>query len=258
MIQTIVTASLSSLITFILGIKSARSLANNAILQKIYKNIYISVEQFNISRNNWRQKWDETISVFVIWQNKSNILDTIKELKESGDYIYVNKKMWKDIVELKQTYLKYRSEIGNLEKRIYERIIKNEFIFDGGLCLDDDGNTAITKETLDNDNTGTFSCSMINFLDKNVMINTLNEFGNGYRLEFSCINFYFKIIINPIIIKNKETFITDTLRILDEEYNEYKKISREFDNYTRCVDKIIKRLAHRVKFPTSIMEILLG
>lgn len=270
MIQTVLisigTSLTVSLVTFILGLKSGKNQADRAFLQKLYKMVYCHFQEIELAIDEGRPKeWEDYKKIETMHSIK--YYPIVKELKRTGDILYLKKRIAEKAISLEQECLAYSYEANKIIEGIHQCIVDNSQFFDGGVVFDsyrikDDRSKAKTqnKEGCKIYHTESYFV----FFDVAKLKCTLTQWMNSeskYALSFTTRGNppYNSFTLYPGDLNiNPDDFVNQIIDIIIEKNPEYCDMEEKQKKLKKQIRKMNKELQKRAQNPIGFWETFIG
>lgn len=262
-VTSILTSAVVSLFTFVLGLKSGKNQADRAFLQELYKNLYVHFSELEVGIKEKRPKrWKDYKEI-----NKEHTIEyfpLVKEMKRTGDILYLKKKIADKASQLELDCLNYSLNLDELCKKVHEYFLECPELFDNKLVDEtyDKKNSPLIKLGTANP-TGCKTYRYFTYgvlVDKEKLLEQLNErdaSDQKYALDFALKGnpSERELVIYPCSLAvDNETFAK---KITEYANGEFNTVAAERDILER-IEKLKKIVAKRAKNPTGFWETFVG
>lgn len=119
------TSLIVSIITFILGLRAGKNQTDRAKLQLIYKQLYIHFEELKDALLRDQPKSWENYKKTERGFYSVEYFPPVKEMKSTGDLLYVKKKIAKKALDLEIQLMNYSSELTRHVPELHEALISD-------------------------------------------------------------------------------------------------------------------------------------
>ena len=110
---SLATSLIVSFLTFVLGLKSGKNQTDRAKLQNLYKNLYSHFSELKESLQYDRPKSWESYKKVERGLYSIEYYPPVKELKRTGDLLFIKKKIADDALSLELQVVNYETYTGN-------------------------------------------------------------------------------------------------------------------------------------------------
>lgn len=122
---SLATSLIVSLITFILGLKSGKNQADRATLQSLYKDLYSHFSDLKESLQRNRPKSWESYKKVERGLYSVEYYPPVKELKRSGDILFLKKKIADEALDLEMQVMNYSYDLTKHIPEIHAALISD-------------------------------------------------------------------------------------------------------------------------------------
>lgn len=261
---SIFTSLVVSLITFILGLKAGKNQADRTKLQSLYLDM---LNHFNEIKERliegYPKRWSDYKKIETV--NSIKYYPLMKDYQTNGNMIYINKRIFKDAIELEKECLSYEYSANKLIEKIHNNLVKNEDIFKDGIKLDRNNRNSSVVFTGQNEECNTYrTYSYHEFFNEENIINIIDEQKHSekkYALSFSTRenppDFKFILYPDKLNISSSE-FLCLIKNTLNEESKEYSELVKLKNTLIQKINKLNKRIERRAQEPVSFWETFFG
>lgn len=264
---SLATSLIVSLITFILGLKSGKNQTDRAKLQNLYRDLYSHFSDLKESLQHNRPK---------SWRNYKKVerglytieyFPPVKELKRTGDILFLNKKIAETALELETQIMNYPCELSQHIPALHAALISDMKIYKEGYSFakpQRGDNETAHFETANPQNCRTFR--PINYcilysreetiaLFKQIQANasTAIEFTDGGNPP----NYSAKIYPEGTTISGLE-YAEYILSLFEKNVNGYIALCNQRKDLLFQIDKLNKKLVQKAKEPVGFWETIFG
>ena len=264
---SLATSLIVSLITFILGLKSGKNQTDRSKLQNMYKDLYSHFLDLEDSLERNRPKTWAHYKKVERGLYSVEYYPLVKELKRSGDILFIKKKLADQALELEKEILNYSHKLKYAIPEIHAVLISNLEIYQNGYKFTSyrrESNNTSHFETANPTNCNSFSPrnyrDLIDrqkttklFQDMDANQTTAIEFTSGDNPITYSAKFY------PGGIKiNTDQYITNLFDKLEKDVPGYNDLCNQKNNLIAQINKLNKKLAKKAKEPVTFWETILG
>lgn len=264
---SLATSLIGSLITFILGLKSGKNQTDRAKLQSLYKDLYSHFSDLKDSlERNCPKSWENYKKIERDFYS-FEYFPPVKELKRSGDLLFLKKKLADQSLTLEMQIMNYSYELKCAIPEIHAALISNlEMYHEGYKFTNYRGNVNDTShfETANPKNCNSFGTrnyrDLLNRQEVTKLLQDMNA-SQTRAIEFTSGD-------NPITYSAK--LYPDGIKISIDEYVEhlFLKFEKDVTGFNELcnqkeilitkINKLNKKLARKAKEPVSFWETMLG
>lgn len=130
---SLATSLIVSLITFILGLKSGKNQADRATLQSLYKDLYSHFSDLKESLQRNRPKSWESYKKVERGLYSVEYYPPVKELKRSGDILFLKKKIADEALDLEMQVMNYSYDLTKHIPEIHAALISDMGMYKDGI-----------------------------------------------------------------------------------------------------------------------------
>lgn len=264
---SLATSLIVSLITFILGLKSGKNQTDRAKLQSMYKDLYSHFLDLGDSLERNRPKTWEHYKKVERGFYSVEYYPLVKELKRSGDILFLKKKLADQALELEKEILNYSYKLKYAIPQIHAVLISNLEIYQNGYKFTSyrgDVNDTSHFETANPMNCNRFSPrNYRDLIDRQKTIKLFQDMDTSQTtaLEFTSgdnpITYSAKFYPGGIKI-NTDQYINDLLAKFEKDVPGYNDLCNQKNNLIAKINKLNKKLAKKAKEPVTFWETMFG
>lgn len=129
---SLATSLIVSLVTFILGLKSGKNQTDRAKLQNLYKNLYSHFSDLKESLQRNRPKSWESYKKVERGLYSVEYYPLVKELKRSGDILFLKKKIADEALDLEMQVMNYSYDLKRHIPEIHTALISDMGMYTAG------------------------------------------------------------------------------------------------------------------------------
>lgn len=270
-IQTILlslaTSLIVSLITFILGLKAGKNQTDRAKLQIMYRDLYSHFSDLKDGLNRNRPKSWESYKKVERGAYTVEYFPPAKELKRSGDILFLNKRIAESALDLEMRVLSYSYELSQHIPELHAAIISDLSKYKEGYTFKQyQGNSSSTShfETANPKGCNCYMPTNYRVLfcreDTTKLLQQMNE-GNPKAIDFSAGG-------NPVLYSSK--IYPDSFTVSMSEYRDYlfsaleksvvgyEELCHRKETLIIQIDNLNKKLARKAKEPVGFWGTILG
>nr|WP_295684987.1 hypothetical protein [uncultured Lachnoclostridium sp.] len=270
MLQTIIvslsTSLIVSLITFVLGMKSGKNQTDRLKLQDMYKQIYSHFYNLKEGLADGRPKeWTDYKKVETMHTIK--YYPPIRELKQTGDILYIKKKIADMALSLEKDCLSYAYQCNCLIAKLHESIFthpdfyKGEYSYETYQKRDDTSHfkTSNTNKCI----TYRYESYFTFFDDKKLreILQNWDKSEQPYAITFSTRGNppKYSFTLFPCDLKvDTSIYICQLLEIFKRDIPAYSGMIEEKEKLEGQIEKLCKKLISRAKEPSGFWETFFG
>jgi len=249
-----------ALVTFILGLKSGKNQADRQHLQDLYKTLLVHFNDIEECLYTYPRKWEHYEEKKVSWGGK--YLPPVKKLENSGDSIYIKKKLFDEAIVLERDALNYGEDISSFYKEFLTRVAESSGLFNVHYSVEKEAYQRkclhVISPKKDKYSTGIMG-RLFYFLLPNQREPLKRFFKNSGYTSFqgdgSTINW--ELVITPDTYDDVDVLI-DKLISLAESCETYQKLTRGRKELSSRINMLTKKLERKAKEPISFWETFVG
>lgn len=259
---SLVTSLIVSLITFILGLKSGKNQTDRVKLQNMYKDLYSHFSELKDSLNHNRPK---------SWENYKKVergfFPPVKELKRTGDILYLKRKIADEALNLENEVMNYSSNLTRHIPEIHATLISDLKIYKDGYTFKKyQGNTSETShfETANPEQCKSFwPRNYRDFYYREEVLKLFHQMdeSSSTAIEFTAggnpTTYSAKIYPKGIAISIDE-YIGFLFSALENNVEEFNGLCNKKEMLILKIDRLNKRLAKKAKEPVGFWETIFG
>ena len=132
---SLATSLIVSMVTFVLGLKSGKNQADRAKLQNIYRDLYSHFSDLKDALKRNRPKTWTDYKKIERGLYSTEYYPPVKDLKRSGDILFLNRKIADEALELELQMMNYSSDLSRHIPEIHKAIISNLGIYKEGYAF---------------------------------------------------------------------------------------------------------------------------
>lgn len=264
-ILSFITSLIVSLITFTLGLKSGKNQTDRTKLQNLYRDLYSHFSDLRNSLERNRPKSWEQYKKVQKGMYSEEYFPPVKELKRSGDILFLDKKLATQSLELEKQLMNYSHKLKCTIPEIHAVIISELEIFQDGYKFSSyHGDDKSHFKTANPNNCSSFiPMNYRDFINKQEIAKLFQklDINKSTALEFTSGD-------NPI--SYSAMFYPGGIKIKADEYSDhlFSKIEKEVTGYSELrnqkdlliskIDELNEKIARKAKEPVSFWGTLLG
>lgn len=261
---SLATSLIVSLVTFILGLKSGKNQADRAKLQVIYRDLYSHFSDLKdgLSHNRPRT-WTDYKKIkrgFYI----TEFYPPVKELKRSGDILFLKKKIADEALELELQTMNYSSELSRHISEVHTAIISDLGIYKEGYTFKTyQGKTGETSHFETANPRGCNSFRPVHYrilYDREEtlrlfqgMADTAIEFTSGENPP----TYSAKIYPESVTVSVNE-YVGHLFSALEKNVMGYSELCVRKETLIFKIEKLNKKLSQKAKEPIGFWETIFG
>lgn len=264
---SLATSLIVSMVTFVLGLKSGKNQADRAKLQNIYRDLYSHFSDLKDALKRNRPKTWTDYKIIERGLYSTEYYPPVKELKRSGDILFLNRKIADEALELELQMMNYSSDLSRHIPEIHKAIISNLGIYKEGYVFKKYSGKA--SETSHFETANPNGCNA--FWPTNYRIlydkeETLRLFQNMVDNSLTAIEFTAggnptvysaKIYLEGIAVSVGE-YVEFLFSALEKNVMGYNDLCIRKKTLVCKIDKLNKKLAKRAKEPIGFWETIFG
>lgn len=264
---SLATSLVVSLITFILGLKSGKNQTDRAKLQSIYRDLYSHFSDLRDSLEQNRPKTWEHYKKVERGLYSTEYYPPVKELKRSGDILFLKKKLADQALNLEMQIMNYSYDLKCKIPEIHAALISNLEIYQEGYkFINYRGNSNDTShfETANPKKCNSFwPRNYRDLIERQKIIKLLQDMDASQTtaLEFTSgdnpITYSAKLYPGGIKI-NIDQYVEHLFTKFEKEVPGFNELCNQKNHLITKIDKLRKRLARKAKEPVSFWETMFG
>jgi hypothetical protein len=261
------TSLIVSMITFILGLKSGKNQTDRAKLQGIYKQLYSHFADLKDALLRDCPKSWENYKKLERGLYSVEYVPPVKELKRTGDLLFVKTKIAKEALELEMRLMKYSNDLTQHIPDIHKSLISDLRLYCEGYTFKKyQGNQDETAhfETANPNGYNRFWSRNYRILyNKELTINMLKEIDkdSSCALELSSggnpPSYSAKIYPKGLAVSVDE-FAERIIAAFDTNVSEYNALCSKKEKLIAQIDSLNKKIEQRTREPVSFWETIAG
>lgn len=263
---SLATSLIVSLVTFVLGLKSGKNQVDRAKLQNIYRDLYSHFTDLKDGLNRNRPKtWTDYKKIARGYSTE--YYPPVKELKRSGDILFLKRKIADEALTLEMQIMNYSSELSQHIPEIHEAIISDLGIYKEGYAFKKYSGKA--SETSHFETANPSGCNSFWPMNYRILYNkeeTLRLFQNmedgaSTAIEFTAggnpTTYSAKIYPESITVSAGE-YVEHLFSALERSVIGYNELCARKETLIFKIEKLNKKLAQKAKEPVGFWETIFG
>lgn len=264
---SLATSLIVSLITFILGLKSGKNQTDRAKLQYLYRDLYSHFSDLKDSLNRNRPKSWESYKKVERGFYSVEYYPPVKELKRSGDILFLKKKIADEALNLEMQVMIYSSDLTRHIPEIHAALISDLGIYKEGHTFKK--SPADTRETSHFETANPKGCNRfwpMNYCDLysreeiTKLFRRMNESAST-AIEFTTggnpTTYSTRIYPESITVSISE-YVDHLLSALENNVEGYNELCNRKKTLIVQIEKLNKKLAQKAKDPVGFWETMFG
>lgn len=255
------------MVTFVLGLRSGKNQADRAKLQSIYRDLYSYFSDLKDSlKHNSPKEWADYKKI-ERGLYFTEYYPPVKELKRSGDILFLKKKIADEALELEMQIMNYSSELSRHIPEIHEAIISDMGTYKEGYTFKK--YSGRTSETSHFETANPNGCSSFWPMSYRVLYDkeeTLQLFQKMADDSSTAIIFtaggnstaYSAKIYSEGIAVSISKYVEYLFSALEKNVTGYNELCIQKKTLMCRIDKLNKKLAKKAKEPVGFWETIFG
>ncbi len=266
---SLATSLIVSFLTFVLGLKSGKNQTDRAKLQNLYKNLYSHFSELKESLQYDRPKSWESYKKVERGLYSIEYYPPVKELKRTGDLLFIKKKIADDALSLELQVVNYSYELMKHIPEIHAAFISNMGVYKEGYIFkkyQKNGDEKAHFETANPKRCNTFwpknYCLLYNREETEKLFQQMQKQDDALTaIEFTCdgnpADYSVRIYPEGIKIGWRE-YVDYIFLWLEKNVNGYTELCRRKKSLILQIDKLNKKLERKAKEPVGFWETIIG
>ena len=260
------TSLIVSIVTFILGLKSGKNQADRAKLQNIYKQLHSHFEELKDALLHDNPKSTPAYKKISRDMYTTEFFPPVKEMKRSGELLFVKKRIADNALELETTLMNYASNLTYCIPKLHTALISDLTLYKEGYNFKkypSDKTETAHFETANPTNCNSFRPlnyrKLFNKEEIIKLFSCLNE-DSPCAVEFSLgnpVEYSFKLYPDSLTVTVDE-YVSRITAYLEKEIGEYTNLCAQKQTLIAQIDKLNKKIERRVREPISFWETTFG
>lgn len=255
------------MVTFVLGLRSGKNQADRAKLQNVYRDLYSHFSDLKDGLKRNRPKVWTDYKKIERGLYSTEYYPPVKELKRSGDILFLKRKVADEALELEMQIMNYSSELSSHIPEIHEAIISDLRTYKEGYTFKKySGGTSETShfETANPDGCNSFWPMNYRILyDKEETLRLFQEMADdpSTAIRFTAggnpTAYSAEIYLAGIAVSISE-YVEYLFSALEKNVMGYNELCVRKKTLMCKIDKLNKKLAKKAKEPVGFWETIFG